>query len=110
MLYKYPMMISVVGCVFYKRKLVQAHANLFKKSFYLRLETPQKKLHNGLQFALMMLYLANLATCLIAFLFSSSQYFYGVNNRYFNKMGYERDLQRKYIREIKAYSRIINSN
>lgn len=86
------MLLASVGLLYYKRKLLSAHGNLFKKSFYLRLDEPAKKTHNGLQFGLLAMHLMNFVTFLIAFFFSSSQYLYGVRNRYFSRLDYERDL------------------
>ena len=109
-MYKYPLMVCSVGCLYYKRKLVQAHSGLFKKSFYLRLDSPAKMTHNGLQFGLMILYVVNFASFLVGLFFSATQYSYGLKSRYIKPMDFEVDLRSKYLNEMQAYNRLIHCN
>ena len=40
LIYKYPLIFCLCGTWYYKKRVVQAHAELLKKSFYLRIDTP----------------------------------------------------------------------
>lgn len=109
-MYKYPLVICMVGSVYFKKKAVKAHADLLKKSFYLRIDNSQKMLHNGLKFGLLFLYACNLTSFIVGALFSASQYAYGLSNRYYKRFEYnEMELRHKYIKEIKCYNRALNS-
>jgi len=45
---------------------------------------------------------------LIGFVFSGAQYGYGIKNRYFKPIEYEIELRKQYLKEIKAYDRILS--
>ncbi len=97
----------MAGSLFFKNLVVRSHANLLKRSFYLRIDTPAKKLHNGLHFGLLILYVGNFASLLMGTLFSGVQYGYGLKNRYLKPIEYERELRAKYIDDMRAYERVL---
>ena len=107
LLYKYPLLVCTAGSFFFKRLVVRAHADLLKQSFYLRLNSPAKKLHNGLHFGLLILYVGNFASLLMGILFSGLQYANGLRNRYLKPIIYESELRRKYLEDMMAYNRVI---
>ena len=109
LLYKYPFFMFLAGSLYFKKKVVKAHNQLIKKSFYLRIDRPEKKMHNGLQFGLLVLYVGNFSSLLIGLLFSGAQYIYGLNIRYMKPIDYELELRKKYINDIKCYNRILHN-
>ena len=110
LLYKYPLLVCMAGSFFFKRLVVRAHADLLKRSFYLRLNSPAKKLHNGLHFGLLILYVGNFASLLMGILFSGLQYGNGLRNRYLKPIVYEAELRRKYLEDMMAYNRVIKGH
>ena len=72
LLYKFPLLLCLAGSFFFKNLVVRSHAILLKRSFYLRLNTPEKKLHNGLHFGLLILYVGNFASLLMGILLSGA--------------------------------------
>ena len=110
LLYKYPLLVCMAGSFFFKRLVVRAHADLLKRSFYLRLNSPAKKLHNGLNFGLLILYVGNFASLLMGILFSGLQYGNGLRNRYLKPIVYEAELRRKYLEDMMAYNRVIKGH
>ncbi|TNV78624.1 hypothetical protein FGO68_gene360 [Halteria grandinella] len=109
LLYKYPLILCIMGTWYYKRRVVKTHTDLLRKGFYLRVDTPAKQTSNGVQFGLMMVYVANLASFLAGALLSGSQYFFGVKKRYLECQDYELELRRKYINEIKLYHQLLRA-
>ena len=110
LLYKFPLIICIAGSFFFKNLVLRSHANLLKRSFYLRLNTPAKKMHNGLHFGLLILYVGNFASLLMGTLFSGIQYAYGIRNRYLKPISNEQEIRRKYLEDMKAYDRVIRGN
>lgn len=72
LLYKYPLILCLAGSFFFKNLVVRSHSNLLKRNFYLRINHPAKKLHNGLHFGLLILYVGNFASFLMGVFFSAT--------------------------------------
>ncbi|CDW90111.1 UNKNOWN [Stylonychia lemnae] len=109
LLYKYPLVFSLIGLLIFKRRVQTRQKNYFLRDMYLKVDNEAVFTSNNLNQMLLFIEVSNLVSFSMGACLSGVFYFNALWKRYFTLQKNEEELAQKYLRQIQCYHRIFKS-